>query len=172
MDRGRGPSSQFPQVPQTLYGQLFLLAFDPNQGRFDGHDTTPFGFALRAALTDLYLGGFLVERDDRAVPGKAASPDDLVLRAAFAQVGVHNRATWAQLVADNAHEVISVVREQLITEGWLRPARHTVSGMPVAGLERYETCREGVLADEVCGALRNAIAGLPAEPWLLTGGSR
>jgi hypothetical protein len=168
VERIRGLASEFAQVPSTLHGQLFLLAFDPKQGRFDGYDVTLFGYALRAAmLADLYLAGYLVERDGRAVPGRAASPDNLVLRATFAQVGVHNRTTWAQLVAGNAHEATSAVREQLLTEGWLRAGRGAVRAVPVANLEPYDPCRVGALADSVTGALRDAIAGLPADSWLL-----
>ena len=171
MERIRGLSSEVAQVPSTLHGQLFLLAFDPKLGRFSRHDSTLFGFALRAAmLADLYLDGYLVERQGWAVPGRAASPDDPILHATFAQVGVHNRATWAQLVGGNPHEAISVVREQLVTEGWLRPHRRTVLAAPAASLEPYDACRVGALADEVAGALRNAIAGAPAERWLLASG--
>ncbi|MBB3605212.1 hypothetical protein FHT40_004896 [Mycolicibacterium sp. BK556] len=171
MERIRGLSTEVSPVPTTLHGQLFLLAYDPKLGRFDGHDSTLFGFALRAAmLADLYLQGYLVERAGCAVPGRAASPDDPALRAAFAQVGVHNRATWAQLIAGNGYEAISVVREQLVTEGWLRTGRHAVLAVPAASLEPYDPCRVGALADDVIGELRNAIAERPAEPWLLAVG--
>ncbi|MCX2933226.1 GPP34 family phosphoprotein [Mycobacterium sp. CVI_P3] len=171
MERVGGLSCGSSTVPPTLHGQLFLLAFDPKQGTFDGHDPALFGLALRAAmLTDLQLSGYLVERGGRAVPGKAASPDDPILRAEFAQVGVHNRATWAQLVAGNAHEAITAVREQLVAAGWLRPGRNRVLGVPAGNLEPYDACRVAALADDVGGALRNAIAGFPAEPWLLAAG--
>lgn len=91
-ERIGGLPAKVSQVPSTLHGHLFLLAFDPKSRRFDGHDPTLFGFALRAAiLTELQLRGYLVERQGVPVPAKAASPDDPVLRAAFAQVGVHNR---------------------------------------------------------------------------------
>ena len=171
MARIGDPSSEFSQVPATLHGQLFLLAFDPKSRRFDGYDTTLFGFALRAAmLTDLHLRGFLMERAGWAVPAKAASPDNPILRAAFAQVGVHNRATWAQLVAGNEHEAISAVREQLVNEGWLRTRPHNGSAVSDAYLEPYDESRVGALAAEVSGALREAIAGFTAEPWSLACG--
>lgn len=171
MKRIRGLSSEVSHVPSTLHGQLFLLAFDPKLGRFDGHDSRLFGLALRAAmLADLCLQGYLVERQGWAVPGRAASPDDAILRAAFAQVGVHNRATWAELVARDSHETISMVREQLITAGWLRTGRPAVRAVPGASLEPYDPSRVGALAHQVAGALRDAIAGRPAEPWLLACG--
>jgi hypothetical protein len=171
MERIRGLSSEVSHVPSTLHGQLFLLAFDPKQGRFDERDSALFGLALGAAmLTELYLTGYLVERDGRPVPGKAASPHDQVLLSAFAQVGVHNRATWAELIAGHHGCAISAVRDRLVTEGWLRNGRPAVLAIPAAGLEPYDACRVGALADEVAGALRNAITGKPAEPWLLACG--
>jgi hypothetical protein len=155
-------------VPSTLHGQLFLLAFDPKSRRFDGYDATLFGFALRAAtLTELHLRGYLTERAGRAVPARVASPDNPILHAAFAQVGVHNRATWAQLVTGDAHETISAVREQLVTEGWLRIRRHTGFVAPDGGLEPHDESRVAALVDEVSGALRKAIAGAAADPWSL-----
>lgn len=173
MERIHELPCEVSQVPSTLHGQLFLLAFDPKLGRFDGHDTALFGFALRAAmLADLYLRGFLVEREGRAVPGKAISPGDLLLRGTFAQVGVHNRATWAELIAGNAQGTVCAVREQLLTEGWLRGGRYAaVQAVPGAGLEPHDACRVGALAEDFSAALRNAITGIPVEPWLLAGGT-
>ncbi|WP_431235042.1 GOLPH3/VPS74 family protein [Mycolicibacterium psychrotolerans] len=166
MGRIGDPWSVFSRVPSTLHGQLFLLAFDPRSGRFDDHDPQLFGFALRAAmLTDLHLRGFLVERAGKPVPARAASPDDPILRAEFAQVGVHNRASWAQLVAGNQHQAITAVREQLVNEGWLRTGPRP--GLPICdtSLEPFDQCQVRALADAARDALRNALAGLPAEPW-------
>jgi hypothetical protein len=43
------------ELPQTLHGQLFLLAYDRYRGRLDGNDGWRFGLALRTAmLSDLY----------------------------------------------------------------------------------------------------------------------
>ena len=42
-------------LPQTLHGQLFLLAYDRRRQTFDGEKRWCFGLALRAAmLSDLY----------------------------------------------------------------------------------------------------------------------
>ncbi|KDF00561.1 hypothetical protein Y900_016820 [Mycolicibacterium aromaticivorans JS19b1 = JCM 16368] len=166
MGRTGDRSSEFSPVPPTLHGQLFMLAFDPRSGRFDGYDPQLFGFALRAAmLTDLHLRGFLVERAGAPVPARAASPDDPILRAEFAQVGVHNRATWAHLIADNRHEAITAVREQLVDQGWLRTRQQPGAPVSDAGLEPFDQWRVRTLADAARGALRNAVVGLPAEPW-------
>ncbi len=167
MDRTGDVSSGFSTVPAALHGRVFLLAF---HRRFDGYDPTLFGFALRTAmLTELHLRGYLVERGGRAVPGRAAGPDNSLLQAAFAQVGVHNRATWAQLVVGNAQEAISAVREQLVTEGWLRPRRRPGIAAS-ADLEPYDQARVGALVDETTGALHAAIAGGSADPWSVAAG--
>ena len=75
MERIRGLSSEFSQVPSTLHGQLFLLAFDPKQGRFDGRDSPLFGLALRAAmLTELYLTGLPGGARRPGRPGQGGQP--------------------------------------------------------------------------------------------------
>jgi hypothetical protein len=54
------------ELPQTLHGQLFLLAYDRCRRRLDGNDRWRFGLALRTAmLTDLYLTGHLTTEADR-----------------------------------------------------------------------------------------------------------
>ncbi len=65
---------------------------------------------------------------------------------------------------------ISAVREQLIAEGWLHAGGRAVLAVPAETLELYDPCRVGALADQVAGALRTALAGEPAEPWLLACG--
>ncbi len=52
-------------LPQTLHGQLFLLAYDRRRQTFDGDKRWCFGLALRAAmLSDLYLTGHLEGAED------------------------------------------------------------------------------------------------------------
>ena len=171
MGRIGDPTSEFSPVPATLHGQLFLLAFDPRAGGFRGFDPDLFGLALRAAmLTDLYLSGFLVERAGKPVPARVASPDDPILRAEFAQVGVHNQAGWAQLIAGNQLEAITAVREQLVNQGWLRTRWQPGLAVCRAGLEPFDQCRVRALADAARDALRNAAGGRPAQPWLVACG--
>ena len=58
------------ELPRTLHGQLYLLAYDRNRRRFDyGSDGTwikgwRFGFALKSAmLADLYLTGYVDDKN-------------------------------------------------------------------------------------------------------------
>lgn len=79
-------------LPQTLHGQLYLLAYDRKRHRFDVYSGELFGFALRAAmLTDLYLTGHLEDKGGTPYPSSVARPGDPVLRAAFDQIGVTGR---------------------------------------------------------------------------------
>lgn len=73
-------------VPATLHGQLYLLAYDRNRHQFDGGNRPLFGFALRAAmLTDLYLTGYLEDQGGKPSQSRGTCPGDPVLRAAFEQ---------------------------------------------------------------------------------------
>jgi hypothetical protein len=150
-------------LPQTLHGQLYLLAYDRNRHRFGIYNHSLFSFALRAAmLTDLYLTGFVEDKQGNAHPTSAARPDDPVLHEALK--GVAGR-DWAQLIAHNEHHARRVVRDQLETTGWLRVQQHRMLGIvPTARLGIYDEDMASGLADQVIEALRNAIDDRPADP--------
>lgn len=112
------------ELPQTLHAQLYLFGYDRKRHQFrfhrdNGKDTHwLFGFALRAAmLTDLYLTGYLEDKDGKAYPASAARHDDPVLHEALK--GAAGR-DWAQLIADGEHHAPQVVRNQLEATGWVR----------------------------------------------------
>lgn len=88
-------------LPQTLHGQLFLLAHDRRRHRFDGDNRWRFGLAPRAAmLTDLYLTGHLQDKDGRPYQVGITSPGDPVLRAALDEIGDNEQQkNWARVVA-------------------------------------------------------------------------
>ena len=75
------------ELPQTLHGQLFLLAYDRFRRRLDGNDRWRFGLALRTAmLADLYLTGHRTTEVDRPRPVGATRPNDPLLRAALDEI--------------------------------------------------------------------------------------
>jgi hypothetical protein len=153
------------KLPQTLHGQLYLLADDRKRHRFDGDNLPLFGFALRAAmLTDLYLTGYIEDKEGKPHRSSLATPDDPVLRAACVQIGSAERKDWAQLIADNEKEARAVVREQLKATGWLRVQRPIFGIIPTARLELSDEDAVSGLADQVTEALRNAIDGQQADP--------
>jgi Golgi phosphoprotein 3 (GPP34) len=152
------------ELPQTLHGQRYLLAYDRKRRRFDGDNLWLFGFSLRAAmLTDLYLTGHLKDEGGKAHPtGIAPPPDDPVLRAAL--IGVTGRE-WAQLIADKERDAPRIVRDQLEATGWLCVQQRRMLGIiPTARLGVYDEDMVSGLADRVTDSLRRAIDGLPADP--------
>ena len=161
-------------LPKTLHGQLYLLAYDlladdPKRHRFGFHRENSWdkrwhlGFALRAAmLTDLYLTGYVEDKQGMAHPTSAARPNDPVLHEALK--GVAGR-DWAQLIAQNEHHARQVVRDQLEATGWLRVRQRRMLGIiPTSGLEVHDEDMVSSLADRVIEALRNAIEDRPADP--------
>ena len=91
-------------LPQTLHGQLYLLAFDRKRHRFEGDNLKLFGFALRAAmLTDLYLTGHLEDKQGQPYASRVERLGDPLLRAAFEQ-SVSSGKDWAELITESKGE--------------------------------------------------------------------
>jgi hypothetical protein len=143
-------------LPQTLHGQLYLLAYDRKRHRFDGDNLPLFGLALRAAmLTDLYLTGYIEDKDGKAHRSSVATPDDPVLRTVCVQIGsvFSGGRDWARLIAENEEQASGVVRDQL---------KSTI--IPAARLAPSDEDAVSGLADQVTEALRNAIDGRESDP--------
>jgi len=153
------------ELPQTLHGQLFLLAYDRCRGRFDGDDRWRFGLALRTAmLTDLYLTGHLTDEDDRPCPVGVTRPWDPVLRAVLDDIGDNEPRDWMHAVARDQRNVPGLVRSQLEADGWLWVQRRRVLGIiPCARLQLHDEDLVRGLAAAVVTTLRNAIGARPAE---------
>lgn len=153
-------------LPQTLHGQLYLLAYDRKRHRFDLDNLWLLGFALRAAiLTDLFLTGYLQDTEGKACPTSGARPGDPVLRAVFDTIGFNGPKTWGWLIAANEEHTPQLVRDQLRGHGWLcAQRRRTLGIIPTGRLGLYDEDTVGGLADRVAQALRNAIAGRLADP--------
>jgi hypothetical protein len=151
-------------LPQTLHGQLYLLAYDRDRHRFGIYNHSLFSFALRAAmLTDLYLTGYLEDKGGKPYPSSSAGPDDPVLRAAFELVGA-SKLGWADVIAESLGDASRDVRDQLQTTGWLRVQRRPILRVIPARLALYDEDMVGDLSDRVSLALHNAINGVQAEP--------
>ena len=91
------------ELPRTLHAQLYLLAYDRKRHRFlfdrdnRRHMRWLFDFALRAAmLTDLYLTGYVGDKEGKACLASTARHDDPVLYQVLKGVAGRN---WAELVA-------------------------------------------------------------------------
>jgi hypothetical protein len=152
-------------LPQTLHGQLYLLAYDREEHRFGIYNHSLFGFALRAAmLTDLYLTGYLEDKGGKPYPSSSACPGDPVLRAAFERVGTSRQEAWAGLIAEEPKRASQVVRDQLQATGWLCVQRPPLLGIIPARCVLYDEEMVSGLSDRVTDALHNAINGLHADP--------
>lgn len=156
-------------LPQTLYGQLYLLAYDRHRHRFPHEKLLLLGFALRAAmLTDLYLTGYLLDTDGKACHATSARPGDPLLRAVFDTVDVDGPQSWEWLIAVDQHLAPIRVREQLEVHGSLRTQRHRMLGIiPTSRIGPADEDAVEGLADRVDQALRNAINDRFADPRLL-----
>jgi hypothetical protein len=155
------------ELPKTLHGKLFLLAYDRRRKRLDGDRHWRFGLALRTAmLTDLFLSGHL--EDHEGGPRRVAispPPEDPVLAAALAEIGEVENRVWAVAIAPGSQEEAPrVVRSQLEDNGWVKTQRRRTLGVVTA--DRLHLSDEDTvsrLADRVAVAMRNAIADKPCD---------
>ncbi|MHC9292122.1 GOLPH3/VPS74 family protein [Mycobacterium sp. LTG2003] len=154
------------ELPQTLHGQLYLLAYDHKRHRFDAHSLWLLGFALRAAmLTDLHLSGYIQDSDGKACRTNGARPGDPLLRSMLNAVRADEPKTWAWLVAANQDQVPRQVREQLTDHGWLCTQRHRALGfIPKRHVGPYDADKVSDLADRAAQAVRNIICDREADP--------
>lgn len=153
-------------LPQTLHGQLYLLAYDRKRRRFDGDNLPLFGLALRAAmLTDLYLTGYIEDEDGKAHRLSVAAPDDSLLSAVCIQIGsvFSGGRDWVRLIAQDEERAPTIVRDQLEAT-WLRARRPMLGIIPTARFGLSDEDAVSGLAERVTGALRNAIDGREADP--------
>jgi len=170
--RGSGTVAGTLQLPDTLHGQLFLLAYDRRRNRVDGADRWRFGLALRTAiLTELYLAGHLRDEDGRPCPVGITRPDDPLLGAALHDIGATEPPSWMHAVARDQRRVPGLVCSQLEVAGWLWVQRCRVFGLiPSTRLRLRDHDLVGALADRVAAALRDAIADRPADEKLFAVG--
>lgn len=154
------------ELPRTLHGQLFLLAYDRNRRRFDyGSDSGRkfqwrFEFALRSAmLTDLYLTGYIENKDGEAALVKAHHDDPLLQKALDHSAG----RGWSQLIYRGGRTCQDVF-DQLETVGWIRGQPRKMLGLVAARPDVYDEDMVDLLAAHVTEALRNILADRPADP--------
>ena len=160
------------ELPRTLHGQLYLLAYDRKSRRFDYesgggyHPVRRFEFALRSAmLTDLYLSGYIEDRHGEACR-VLSRHDDPLLHAALNRAG--GRA-WPQLIARGG-PVCRQVHDQLASDGWVRGQHRRMMGRLPGRCEVYDRDLVGGLTQRVTDTLRDVIADRPVDPRLLAVG--
>ena len=160
------------ELPPTLHGQLFLLAYDRRRHRFDADNRWRFGLALRIAmLADLYLSGHVADDDGAPRRNHVAAPLDPVINAVLDEIGDDNELNWGKLAAQKQCEASATVRSQLEADGfvWVQ-WRRLLGVISTDHLRLNDELAVGRLADDVTTALRDAIAGRPADQQLLAVG--
>jgi hypothetical protein len=153
-------------LPHTLYGQLYLLAYDRRRRRFDYGKLWLLGYALRAAtLTELFMTGYLQDVDGMARRAGGWPPNDPVFRATLEAIDVDEPKPWARLVVDNEKDANRLVRDQLENHGWICQQRRRRLGLiPTRCHAPIDEAAVLTLADRTTKALRNAVDGRSAEP--------
>lgn len=157
-------------LPHTLYGQLYLLAYDRKRRRFDYGKLWLLGHALRGAtLTELLGSGHLRDVDGTARLACDRLPVDPVLRATVEEIDDENPKRWSSLVAFSDRNTDALVRHQLEHDGWVCPQRRRRLGViPTRCVGLSDEPSVAALADRAIQAVRNAVAGRPADPRALT----
>ena len=153
-------------LPNTLYGQLYLLAYDRRRRRFDSGKLWLLGCALRGAmLTELFLAGHLRDDDGMARRVGGSAPDDPLLRATVAAIDVDEPAPWSWLVVQNESDASGLVRGRLEEHGWIRARRRMSLGLiPALRPAPSDEAAVRALAERARQAVRTAFADRPAEP--------
>ena len=152
------------ELPRTLHGQLYLLAYDHKKRRFHFDDRNSwknewrFEFALRSAmLTDLYLGGYIEDRNGEAAVLISRHDDPLLQTALGAAAG----RGWSQLVRRGGATCRDVC-EQLEAAGWIRQERRPLLGRARRGV--YDENMVDALGHRVTEALTNILGDRHAHP--------
>ena len=158
------------ELPKTLHGQLYLLAYDRDRKRFDPRDHWLLGFALRAAiLTELSTSGHLRDTDGKAHPAGGEKIRDPLLKSVFREVSTSGPKEWAWLVAANQASAPRHVREQLTDEGWLREQRCRRFGIFLSSrVGPHDEHAVGRLARRVSDGVWAALAGRSVDQRVLT----
>src|SRR6478735_3377769 len=156
-------------LPQTLYGQLYLLAYDRRRRRFDFGKLWLLGYAWRGAiLTGLLLTGHLRDADGMA-QRTGRVPADPVLRSALETIDDDGPRPWSLLVVIDQQDTFALVRRQLEQHGWVgQQRRHRLGVIPTLRFGVADENAATSLANRAIQAVRNAVADRPAEPRELT----
>lgn len=140
------------EVPESLPGRLFLLAYDMDKKRMTARGE--LGYVLRAAaLTELYLDGRL-EGERRPVAG-TLGPDPYGL---LKQISEARSRRWQHWVSKDRRAMVQIVREELAAGGWIRVEPSRRLGL----FPRYRvTVRDPRVVKDLWGRTSSALRGKP-----------
>jgi hypothetical protein len=114
--------------PETLPGELFLLAYDTRKGKLTNR--SHLGYVLRAgALNELYLRGHLVDDGGKAKPGSRATGLDSVLSGVLDQITASTPKKWQHWVRKDTRAMFHAVRNQLEADRVIKVTPYRVLGI-------------------------------------------
>jgi hypothetical protein len=145
-------------VPESLAGRLYLLAYDLRRQRVTGR--SELGYIMRAgALTDLLLAGHLTDEGGKPRTRTGAPLTDPLLETVRGQIEGSRPRSWQHWVNRGARQASRSVRDQLAADGWIRLEPHRVLGLfPTTRVTVRDTRVVKRLAGTVSATLR---AGRP-----------
>jgi hypothetical protein len=141
-------------VPESLAGRLYLLAYDPQRRRMTAQ--SELGFLVRAgALTDLLLAGHLTDEDGKPAARTHTPLADPLPDAVLRQISQSRPRPWRHWVDKGARQAVRDVRDQLAADGWIRLESRRVLGIfPVTRVTVRDTRVVKRLAGTVSATLR------------------
>ncbi|GAA1900188.1 GPP34 family phosphoprotein [Streptomyces durmitorensis] len=146
-----------PYGSLSLPTRIFLLAWDTGRDRITG--APDLHFAVRAcALAELAQRGLLSDVDGIATPVFGARTGDLSLDGVLELIEESRPRRWRGWITHKARATQDGVRDQLVSEGYLRTERTRVLG--IFPSRRYELERAGyveVLHAEALAVLRGPV---------------
>jgi Golgi phosphoprotein 3 (GPP34) len=142
--------------PESLPGQLYLLAYDQRRERLTAR--TQLGYLMRAAaLTDLRLRGHIADEGRKVrvtSPGGVADP---VLGGVLRELAESRPRSWTRWVRRGARRTRLAVRDQLATGGWIRVEPRRLLGIfPTTRITIRDPLVIQRLTDRLGTALRSA----------------
>ncbi|GIE29303.1 hypothetical protein Ait01nite_023480 [Actinoplanes italicus] len=142
-------------LPGSLPQRIFLLAHDPDKGRF--RVGTEIGAMTRAAvLADLYLKGLLTDENGRATVAGRHPVADPVLAAVLEEIKAAKPRKWQHWVDRRQSPTVKAVRQQLNDGGWVRVEPYKALGIfPLTRVTIRDPRVRKELLSRVRGALRD-----------------
>lgn len=140
-------------LPDTLPGKLYLLAYNPERGRPIGR--ADLDLLLRAAaLTDLLQRGLVRDVDGRpSATGRAPHGLNPVLADLLDRIAETKPHPWGWWIRLRGRPVRSV-RDDLAAAGWIRVEEHRILGLfPTARITERDPRVRKALAATVSSAL-------------------
>ncbi|MDH6129573.1 GPP34 family phosphoprotein [Kitasatospora sp. GP82] len=146
-------------LPDTLPGKLYLLAYDPQRERLTG--VRDLDLLMRAAaLADLLRRGLLRE-DGRGPAAVGTEPAGLdpVLAELLRQIREERPRSWRSWVGRRRGRTARAVRDELAAGGWIRVEEYRVLGLfPAARITLRDPRVRKALAEAVSSALRGPLS--------------